>query len=100
MELDKNNRESWIFAIEEGLEDFMYRNRLSSEPAIITQREEIEEALRWIREALIPQYSDEKIELMQSNSLIHRLHTLALCGSALPTPEERSQLADMILKRK
>ncbi len=103
MELDRNKKESWIFAVKEALADFEYKAKYTSDPSIAKQWDEAEEALTYIEKALNPLLwmSNEKIALMQQKDLFQQLYIMTFSGSKPePTPEERSQVADMILRRK
>jgi|TARA_R100001480_G_C4619278_1_gene166083 hypothetical protein len=100
MELDKDKKESWIFAVREGLYDFSYKARYTSDQAVMAQHDEVMSALHWIEQELIPKPSEEKIALMQRKDLLHQLYILTKCGSQQLSPEECLQVADMILRRK
>jgi hypothetical protein len=89
-----------LFVVREGLYGFEQNAKYTTEECIASQWEEVQEAMRYIEEVLFPQHSEEKIRLMQRKNLLHQLYTLTLSGSEQLSPEECSQVADMILRRK
>jgi|TARA_Y100000310_G_scaffold266155_1_gene277548 hypothetical protein len=101
MELDKDKRESWIFAVWEGLEDYRTKCRYG-EPYEQELWEEVRTAMEWIEKALFPIkfISEEKLAVMQRKDLLHQLYILTNSGSEQLSPEECEQVADMILRRK
>ncbi|MAE81457.1 MAG: hypothetical protein CMB80_01885 [Flammeovirgaceae bacterium] len=99
MELNRDNKESWLFAVWEGLEDFKSKAMYAELP-IKKQWIEVEIAMKWIELALIPKPSEEKLTLMQNKNLLQQLYIVTMSGVEQLSPEECSQIADMLLRRK
>jgi|TARA_Y100000310_G_scaffold341833_1_gene442367 hypothetical protein len=102
MELDKDKRESWIFAVWEGLYEFTERVKYTNRQSEMVKEREVRTAMEWIEKALFPIkfISEEKLAVMQKKGLIQELYLLTNSGSKQLSPEECEQVADMILRRK
>lgn len=102
MELEKDNKKSWLFCIHEALEAYMNRCLDMCQPQDIARLGEITTAMLWIEQELNPElsFTDEKVKLMQDKGLLHRLFVMQLSGSLRLKPDENAHIADMILRRK